>query len=154
MRIGIGGGAFGVRGGISNKGFGVGAGPVSLGSSWGGRRRRRSSNNSGGFFGFVAALLLIAWPYLLGTYVAVQLGAANPSTTRSVCGWVPEIIWLALLAILLVGIVQQRSQQQAALAEYHAPRAAVGPGSQTVFRHGACTVNHRTPEAATNCRKG
>lgn len=40
LRLGVGGRAFGVRGGISTRGAGVGAGPLSVGTSW--RRRRRS----------------------------------------------------------------------------------------------------------------
>lgn len=38
--------------------------------------------------------LVVAWPYLLGTWLAVQMGADNPSTARSVTGWVLEALWL------------------------------------------------------------
>jgi hypothetical protein len=57
MRLGIGGRAFGVRGGISNRGFGVGVGPVSVGSSWRRRRRRRG----GGWSGLIPILLVVGW---------------------------------------------------------------------------------------------
>jgi len=40
----------------------------------------------------------VAWPYFLGTWLAVQLGADNPSTARSVTGWVLEGLWLGLWA--------------------------------------------------------
>ena len=38
--------------------------------------------------------MVVAWPYFLGTWLAVQLGASNPSTARSVTGWVLEVLWL------------------------------------------------------------
>ena len=40
--------------------------------------------------------MVVAWPYFLGTWLAVQLGADNPSTARSVTGWVLEVLWLGL----------------------------------------------------------
>lgn len=40
--------------------------------------------------------MVVAWPYFLGTWLAVQLGADNPSTARSVTGWVLEVMWLGL----------------------------------------------------------
>lgn len=42
MRIGVGGGLFGVRAGVSTRGFGFGVGPVSAGGSF--RRRKRHSS--------------------------------------------------------------------------------------------------------------
>ncbi len=57
LRLGVGGKAFGVRGGISNRGFGVGAGPVSVASSWR-RRRRRSRRSSGGADGWFLLLII------------------------------------------------------------------------------------------------
>ena len=57
LRLGIGARAFGVRGGISNRGFGVGVGPVSVGSSW--RRRRRSGRRGGGWSGLIPILLFV-----------------------------------------------------------------------------------------------
>lgn len=78
MGIGIGGGAFGLSGGISTGGFGIGVGPFSAGTSW------RGGSGGGGFFAWLIVVtvffLIIAWPYLLGTFIAVQLGAGNPST--------------------------------------------------------------------------
>lgn len=62
---------------------------VATGSS----RRKDSSPSSGG--GAVILLLglgvcALAWPYWVGTYLAVRMGADNPSTTRSVVGWVSK----------------------------------------------------------------
>jgi PknH-like extracellular domain len=57
LRLGVGGGAFGIRGGISTRGFGVGVGPVSAGWSWR-RRRRRRAGGSGGTGGWSLLLLI------------------------------------------------------------------------------------------------
>jgi hypothetical protein len=104
MRIGFGGGAFGVRAGISNRGIGGGIGPLSAGTSW--RRSSGSGGLVGLLLGLAAILLVIFWPYLLGTYLAVEyLGAHDPSTLRSVVGWFFEAIWiLGLLAMVTVRI--------------------------------------------------
>jgi hypothetical protein len=47
--------------------------------------------------GFVAA----AWPYLLGTWIAVQLGAGQPSDVRSATGWALEVVYLAGLPFIV-----------------------------------------------------
>jgi hypothetical protein len=61
MRLGIGGRAFGVRGGISTREVGVGVGPLSAGTSWRGRR----SPTSGGSNGLIAFIIaLVATPFL------------------------------------------------------------------------------------------
>jgi hypothetical protein len=57
MRLGIGGGAFGVRGGISTRGVGVGVGPLSAGTSWRGRRSRKSGGGNG-LIAFIIALVV------------------------------------------------------------------------------------------------
>lgn len=152
MRIGLGGSALGLRGGISNQGFGVGVGPFSAGSSWG--RRRRSSRDGGGFFAFLALVVSIAWPWWLGTFIAVKLGAADPSTARTVVGWIFEVPWLVFVCLLVAGWMRQRSESAAADAEFRAVRAVTGPGGKTCYHRAACTVNHRTPQAAQNCNRG
>jgi hypothetical protein len=48
------------------------------------------------------AFIFIAWPYYLGTWLAVQFGADNPSTARDVTGWVLEVLWLSALAFLVI----------------------------------------------------
>ena len=68
-------------------------------------------------FGIVAfvAFLAIAWPYLLGTWLAVQLGAGNPSTARSVVGWILESLWLAgLVAVPTLAWLGKKRQQDEA----------------------------------------
>lgn len=170
--FGIGGGAFGLRGGISTRGIGVGVGPFTAGTSWRGSRRR-----SGGDVGFIAFLfiglalfLVAAWPYLLGTYVAVQLfGAEDPSSARSVVGWTCETLYIVgLIAVICVWATKsaERTRQEAALAEAQAREEArecarlaasgvVFPerhANSTVYRHGACTINHRSADTAERCR--
>lgn len=51
----------------------------------------------------VVAVVFLAWPYFLGTWLAVQFGADNPSTAREVTGWVLEAIWIAVLVSLMLG---------------------------------------------------
>ncbi|MCZ4537942.1 hypothetical protein QBL07_000155 (plasmid) [Gordonia rubripertincta] len=49
-------------------------------------------------FAIVGVFLAIAWPYFLGTWLAVNvLGADNPSPARTATGWVLEGIWLTAL---------------------------------------------------------
>jgi hypothetical protein len=57
-RLGIGVRAFGVRGGVSTRGFGVGVGPLSAGGSW---RRRRRGSSGGGWIGVIAILAAVGW---------------------------------------------------------------------------------------------
>jgi hypothetical protein len=53
---------------------------------------------------YVAIALTFAWPWFLGTYLAVGFGAANPSLTRTITGWAFEAAWLAFLAFYLLVI--------------------------------------------------
>ncbi|GAA1400294.1 GmrSD restriction endonuclease domain-containing protein [Oerskovia paurometabola] len=52
--------------------------------------------------GVAVAYYAVAWPYLVGTWLAVQMGAGLPSTQRSVLGWVFEVLYLAVLAVVAV----------------------------------------------------
>ncbi|VBA62466.1 hypothetical protein LAUMK41_05857 [Mycobacterium attenuatum] len=123
--------------------------------------------------GFVLVLIAAISPYLLGTYIAVQLGAANPSTARSTTGWVLELV---TVIALIAGIwafsarslaqAREHKRQLIALAEAQAREEArehaklVASGvvyparhvNSTVYRHGACTINHRSTGAAEKCR--
>jgi hypothetical protein len=161
MRLGIGGGAFGVRGGISTRGVGFGVGPFSAGTSW---RGGRSSGGGGGgllaiLIGAALIFLVAAWPYLLGTFIAVRCGAENPSTARFVVGWCFEVVYIAgLLAWFL--IARQRSAERAAeesqrMADLTASGAVYEAqhGRSVVYRHGTCSINHKSPETAADCRK-
>lgn len=109
--------------------------------------------------GSAILFFLAAWPYLLGTYIAVELGAWNPSTERFVVGWIFEVIYVAVLVALFV-IVRARRAQQAAIEEQRtAALAASGvvyetmQGRSMVYHHGDCAVSHRSREAAQKCRK-
>lgn len=75
-------------------------------------------DDSGTTVGVVALLIFfcaVAWPYFLGTWVAVQFGADNPSTARAVTGWFFEVLWLGGLASLAIGpwVKKKRSEAQA-----------------------------------------
>lgn len=105
MRLGVGGKAFGVRGGISTRGIGVGVGPLSAGTSWRGRGSRRSGGSGGGggwLLVLVIGFFALAWPYFLGTYIAVRCGAWNPSTERLVVGWCFEVVYIAAVVALVL----------------------------------------------------
>lgn len=59
--------------------------------------------------------MVIAWPYFVGTWLAVRAGADNPSTARSVTGWVLEVLWIGGL-LSLAGwswLRKQRKQDEA-----------------------------------------
>ncbi len=154
MGFGIGGGAFGVRGGISTRGVGVGLGPFSAGTSW-----RGGGELLSWLIGAAILVLIVAWPYLLGTYVAVQFGAWNPSTERFVVGWCFEVIYIAALVGLFV-VGRARSARRAA-EEVHRLAGVIASGAvyearngrSVVYRHGTCTINHRSQETAARCNK-
>jgi hypothetical protein len=79
--------------------------------------KKNSDDGSLMAFGIVAfvAFLAVAWPYLLGTWLAVQLGAENPSTARSVVGWILESLWLAgLVAVPTLAWLGKKKQQDEA----------------------------------------
>ncbi|ORA39207.1 hypothetical protein [Mycobacterium aquaticum] len=158
MRLGIGGGAFGVRGGISTRGVGVGVGPFSAGTSW-----RGGGGGGGGYVAWVILagvfLLIVAWPYLLGTYIAVQCGAWNPSTGRFVVGWIFEVVYIAALVGWFLTARAKNARRAAQDANRLASLQASGAvyetksGNSVVYRHGTCTTNHRSADAAARCTK-
>src|SRR5688572_6101289 len=91
FRLGIGGGIGPIRGGISTRGIGGGIGPFSAGYGF-----RRGGGGGGGLLSALIPLLVVMfavfWPYLLGTWIAVELGAAQGSTAANVLGWILEAI--------------------------------------------------------------
>ena len=63
---------------------------------------KKSDDGKGLAWAILLFLLFVAvaWPYFVGTWLAVQLGADNPSTARSVTGWFLEVLWLGALVSL------------------------------------------------------
>jgi hypothetical protein len=110
--LGIGGGIGPFRAGISTRGIGGGIGPISAGTGWGG--------GGSGCATLIGAAIIIgciyfsaAWPFLLGTWTAVEFGAGNPSIARSVTGWIFEGVYIvALVAILVAGARERLRAQQ------------------------------------------
>jgi hypothetical protein len=111
-------------------------------------------------------VVAVIWPWWVGTYVAVQLGAGNPSTARNVTGWAFEVLWLIAVAVV---VIASRSNRQPTASDHMAAGGSVpliahqgAPinhvvtptrrGSSAIYTHGNCPVKHRTPEAATRCR--
>jgi hypothetical protein len=159
MRLGIGGGAFGVRGGISTRGIGVGAGPFSAGTSW----RGRGSGGGGGFLVWLIAAAVLffvaAWPYLLGTFIAVRCGAWNPSTERFVVGWCFEVVYVAGLVAWFLAAREKGARHATEEAQRIAALTVSGAvyeaehGNSIIYRHGACSVNHKSAATAASCNK-
>lgn len=67
----------------------------------------------------VFAILVVTWPYLLGTWTAVELGAANPSTARSTAGWALQVLAMAAVALQWAArrTRSRRERDAAALAD-------------------------------------
>ncbi|MCX5044679.1 hypothetical protein OG921_16045 [Aldersonia sp. NBC_00410] len=126
-------------------------------------------------FGTLYVFFAMAFPYLLGTYLAVQLGADNPSTVRTVAGWLFEalyivgpivgaIVWFVATKDKRAFAAEARAQKAQELAEARALEEqelaesgtvyAIRHGSSSAYRHGFCTINHRNPETASRCRNG
>lgn len=113
MGIGIGGSLGPLRLGVSTRGIGGGIGPLSVGTGW--RRRRRSSGTGGGLFAGVVLLFLAAsWPYLLGTWIAVERDAASPSFARSATGWTFEGAFIVLVVWFLLARAARSERWRAA----------------------------------------
>lgn len=103
--------------------------------------RRRDSSSSSGSGGasillLTLALCAFAWPWWCGTYIAVQMGAGDPSTVRSVVGGVFEALWLGFVAAAVAGWVATKSGRDASnattgLAHSHRP-LDVSPGPPPV----------------------
>lgn len=109
-----------------------------------------------------AFFVVVAWPYLLGTYIAVQCGAWNPSTERFVVAWLFEVIYIAALVALVALVVMARAnnaRRAATDAHQLAVLRASGAvyeaqsGRSVIYRHGTCTVNHRSAQTAARCTR-
>ncbi|ANO03713.1 hypothetical protein AN916_12355 [Mycobacteroides immunogenum] len=138
----------------------MGVGPFSAGTSWrGGRARGRGGGEIVWVIVIGLVLFLALWPYLLGTFIAVQCGAWNPSTTRFVVGWCFEVVYIAILVAAYVSSRHQSALRAAEEARRMAELTASGVVYQVnrarsvVYRHGTCTMNHRSAEVAGRCGK-
>jgi hypothetical protein len=60
---------------------------------------------------------LFLWPWYIGTYLAVEFGAANPSLARTITGSVLEAPWLALLACASFLSVKRSADRKSASAQ-------------------------------------
>ncbi|WP_157112078.1 hypothetical protein [Nocardia beijingensis] len=61
----------------------------------------------------VGLTVALAWPFMVATAIAVNgFGVANPSTTRTVIGWVAEVPWLVFLVVLAWAILTKRAADQ------------------------------------------
>jgi hypothetical protein len=126
---------------------------------------RRSSSSGGGelllaLFGMVFCwgFVLAAWPYLLGTWLAVAAGASNPSIARTVTGCALEVVYVAGLIAWFVQTRDARAQRAAEKKQQRADFIASNAvyrywaGRSFAYRHGTCTINHTTPDTAARCR--
>ena len=102
-------------------------------------------------------------PWLLGSYLAVQFGAANPSLARTITGWVFEVPWLVFLAFVVYRINRankQSADRKRALAQpagqaqktaahekttnvrcYNCQHVQTVPGSQETFACEQCKAH-------------
>lgn len=118
MGISIGGGLGPFRARVGTRGGSVGVGPISMGTGWG---RRRGGGDLGTLIGFgilvsivvLVVWMVVAWPFLLGCWVAEQLGAHNPSTVRTGVGVVFECLYVVALVGVGLAVRQRRQDAQA-----------------------------------------
>lgn len=120
MGIGIGGGLGPLRGGISTRGAGVGIGPLRAGTSWRG---------GGSLFALIliaaAVTFVVAWPYMLGQWLAGQMGAAEQSTSQRLLSWTLECAYLAAVGwYLIASAVAERHRREEVEARQAADRLA------------------------------
>ena len=114
FKVGTGGRIGPFRAGISNRGIGVGGGPFVTGTSFRYRKQQASGSGAGSWIASILIFVMLVglvlfWPYLLGTYVAVSLlSAGMHSTLRSIIGWIPESIWLGFLVFQIAKYVASR----------------------------------------------
>jgi hypothetical protein len=75
---------------------------------------------------------VVVWPWYVGTHVAVQFGAADPSLSRTITGWVFEAPWLAFLGFA-VYVYRKRSAGRKRVSEQEriAAKARAEAGDNT-----------------------
>jgi hypothetical protein len=98
----------------------------------------------------------LAWPWYLGSWVAVELGADNPSTTRSVVAWIFEGIYLTailgFLTLLAWMYVEDRLETRRAAARDAAERVRAEAGQRAEEERAA--AQRQLDKAAVPIRNG
>lgn len=60
----------------------------------------------------VIGFFALAWPYFLGTWLAVRLGADNPSSARDATAWVLEALWVIGLTSLVTWVWLKNKREE------------------------------------------
>lgn len=151
MKIGVGGGIGPFHAGVSTRGFGAGMGPIRVGGGWG----KRGGGGSGGLMPVALILVVIvfavSWPYYLGTWIAVQLGAGPTSTTRGIIGWLFEATYVLTLFAALMAYVSRKSALQAAANKQLRLQQLTAELDELERRKDE--ARHRLTEAVGECQK-
>ncbi|PRC58427.1 hypothetical protein C6A85_28550, partial [Mycobacterium sp. ITM-2017-0098] len=81
--------------------------------------------------------------------------ADNPSVARTVGGWlfeVPYILSVIIWSVLAHDKLTKRRDENAQRLRQLAESGLVYELQPGVFRHGTCTINHRTTDTAERCK--
>ena len=108
----------------------------------------RKTDNSGDIAKGILLLIAffaLAWPYYLGTWLAVTYGADNPSIARDVTGWVMEALWLIVLASLAMWAWLNARQKEAEARrlelEKQRRRVEFGSGGARLFEEAEASAS-------------
>lgn len=110
-----------------------------------GDRKTDSGGGCAGALLLFTVFMLLAWPYYLGTWLAVQFGAGNPSTARDVAGWFFEALWLVFLLTIAVGgwLDKRRQETRARRLEMEKRQRMLdlGAGGARLYEQAAASVD-------------
>jgi hypothetical protein len=110
--------------------------------------------------------LVIAWPWILGTQLALSSGAEKNGATYDLAGWIPEGLWIVAVVYGVWRYVTRVRAAQAAALTAHAEhlqkvtayRAMMAKTNDVWFdaeaghyRHSTCTIKHRSEGPAGRC---
>jgi hypothetical protein len=132
-------------------GIGAGIGPLRVGT---GVSDREMAGCLGWLLGAAAVALLIFWPYLLGEWVAVQLGAGEGSTAAQATGWTFEAAYVVGIIALLVSTNVSSSKasraQEAADRLASLERELAAADQQVAIATQILNVLHKSPEGVVH----
>ena len=96
-----------------------------------------------------AIWVAISWPWYVGTYLAVQAGAANPSLARTITGWVFEAPWLAFLGAFIFyrSAVRSAARKRALVQAAEQERIAKARATTTTVRCPNCQHVQAVPRS-------